>query len=179
MSTIRIPYKVSNELITSLINNNMRLTDYGPAYNGESVALDLFNTGPTVSIPPSAEKFDHEIWSGLEERVRKSIFKILIPSGLYLALPKGYVALLRERGSITKTPLVLRAGVIDPGYTGEIFVNLINTSSLFYEIPQHAKLPVQLLVLPIVNDFKYVTDSAFNDLVADSKRSSGCIGSSD
>ena len=44
---------------------------------------------------------------------------------------------------ITKTPLKVRAGVIDRGYTGEIFVNAVNVSQNEFTLQQHQKLPFQ------------------------------------
>ena len=38
-------------------------------------------------------------------RIWLSKFKSLIATGLRIIVPKGYVALAQERGSITKTPL--------------------------------------------------------------------------
>jgi dUTP pyrophosphatase len=50
------------------------------------------------------------------------------PTGLSVILPKGYWLKLAERGSTAKYGLSLRAGIVDTGYRGEIFVALTNTS---------------------------------------------------
>ena len=156
---------LKENLNKTLNENNINVNDYLPAYNGESAGLDLFNAGKTISIMPEANKIDNS--------------KTLISTGLCIAVPKGWVALLRERGSITKTPLKLRAGVIDSGYTGEIFVNLVNLGQNEFRIQQSEKLPVQLVVVKCDNEYNSVTYEEYNNLTNDVKRKSGMIGSSD
>ena len=87
---------------------------YKPAYDGESVGLDLYNAGPEVVIPGRNK------WTVFDEPA------IFIPTGIKLALPKNTVGLIKERGSVTKSGLFVRAGVIDPGYTDEVFINFVN-----------------------------------------------------
>ena len=55
--------------------------------------------------------------------------RALIPTGLHINLPAGTVGYICPRSGLAakRGITVLNApGVIDPGYTGEIFVNLIN-----------------------------------------------------
>ena len=167
-------------LINTLVANKVLLCDYKPAYDGESVGLDLYNTsGKDIVIPGMALPTPRSFSKSTLAEFKKRRVKTLIPTGLHLALPRNHVALLRERGSITKTPLVLRAGVIDPGYTGEIFVNMVNTSDVDWIIPADAKLPVQLIVVPAITDFQSVTQPEYEKLVTESTRGTGQIGSSD
>lgn len=131
-----------------------------PAYSGESAGLDLYYTGKEDII--------------LSYRNPSK----LIPTGLRIALPKGKVALLRERGSIIKTPLFLRAGVIDPGYTGEIFVNLVYYPSIGdFLIEPNQKLPVQLIVTSFDYNFVQVNEQDWQMLTTSSIRKEGKIGS--
>ena len=51
----------------------------------------------------------------------------LIPTGIASAFDKKYRLALRERGSNTKTGLIVMAGQIDSGYRGEIFAALYNS----------------------------------------------------
>ena len=145
--------------------NKILVNSYLPAYNGESAGLDLFNAGSKVTILPQA--------------VAPKNNKLLIGTGLKMRVPKGYVALIQERGSITKTPLKVRAGVIDSGYTGEIFVNLINTGSEEYTLDSNAKLPVQIVVVKCDNKFNVVNEDEFNNSTKSSQRKEGKVGSSD
>ena len=145
--------------------NNINVKDYIPAYNGESAGLDLFNAGNRVTILP--------------QTVLPKNHKLLISTGLKVQVPKGYVALVQERGSITKTPLKVRAGVIDSGYTGEVFVNLINTGSEEYTLDSNIKLPVQIVVVKCDNEFEVVSEEEYLNLSRDSSRKEGKVGSSD
>lgn len=145
--------------------NNVDVKDYTPAYNGESAGLDLFNSGDCVTILPQS--------------VVPKNNKLLIGTGLKMQVPKGYVALIQERGSITKTPLKVRAGVIDSGYTGEVFVNLINTGSEEYTLDSNVKLPVQVVVVKCDNDFTVVDENKYLNITESSMRKSGKVGSSD
>jgi len=152
-------------LRNSLKVNNIDVKDYVPAYNGESAGLDLFNSDDRVTILPQSVVHKNN--------------KLLIGTGLKLQVPRGYVALIQERGSITKTPLKVRAGVIDSGYTGEVFVNLINTGSEEYTLDSNIKLPVQVIVVKCDNEFVVVSEDEYVDITLSSKRKSGKVGSSD
>lgn len=50
----------------------------------------------------------------------------LIPTGIASAFPEGYRIKLSERGSNTKSHLIVQSGCIDSGYRGEWFVALYN-----------------------------------------------------
>jgi dUTP pyrophosphatase len=58
--------------------------------------------------------------------------RVLVPTGVSLALPHGYVALIHPRsGLATKHGLTIvnAPGTVDAGYRGEIAVTLLNTDS--------------------------------------------------
>lgn len=153
---------LSNDLILTLEKNNIKPSDYKPAYNGESVGLDLYNAS-TEAIKAGG----------------------LIPTGLRICLPNNYGGFLFERGAVTKTPYKLRAGVIDPGYTGEIFVNLVDVmggSTIWETIPPQSKLPVQLVIMPVVtHQLHFVEKEIYDDICSSLKlsRKENKIGSSD
>ena len=139
---------------------------YEPAYNGEACGLDLYYTGETTLLCPyNMDK--------------------LLPTGLKVIIPNGYVGIIKERGSITKYPMTLRAGVIDVGYHDEIFVNLIcheqanNYGTSRVQLSEGSKLPVQLVVIPCLNKYTEVDDETFKKLSEESKRKNGKVGSSD
>jgi len=61
----------------------------------------------------------------------------LVPTGLYIALPKGYEAQMRPRSGLalkSGITLVNTPGTIDADYRGEIGIILINHSSEPFEI---------------------------------------------
>lgn len=162
-----------DEKLREILNeNNIDIKDYIPAYNGESAGLDLYNSGKTKHVSPLSKRY---IVLGKNNESAS----LQIPTGLRINVPKGYVALIKERGSISKTPLKIRAGVIDSGYTGEIFVNCINVGQDVYTIYEKAKLPFQIIVVKCDNNFNIISNKEYSDLVSEAKRKSGKIGSSD
>jgi dUTPase len=153
-------------------NNDISTKEYIPAYNGESSGIDLYNAGNTVSIRPLANSY---ILLGNNNETSS----LQIPTGVKISVPKGYVALIKERGSISKTTLKVRAGVIDPGYTGEVFINCVNVGRQVYTIYKGSKLPFQIVVVKCDNEFNIISNEEFNKLAKQSSRKSGKIGSSD
>lgn len=161
------PIFISSNLEYTLAQNGISPQDYLPAYGGESAALDLYCTS------------EHPI------TIRHGM-SALIPTGLHISLPVNRVALLQERGSISKTFLRLRAGVIDAGYTGEIFCSCFNytnspTNPYYGEtiIEPNQKLPFQLLVVPVFNEFKPLSLNEWTEVQSKSARGTGALGSSD
>ena len=72
-----------------------------------------------------------------------------IGTGLRVAIPEGWVGLIKERsGLATKHNISIGAGVIDSGYTGECKVCFINHGDSDYKVKEGAKI-AQMLVLPI------------------------------
>lgn len=151
----------NEKLSKTLESNNVK--DYVPAYEGESAGLDLYNSGEDTTIMPSLTNMKGA----------------MISTGLHVFTPKGYVTLIKERGSVTKTPLKYRAGVVDEGYTGEIFVNLVNISNEEYTIKKGQKLPVQIVVVKCDNQYSEIDKEEYLNLSQLSQRKCGKVGSSD
>lgn len=164
-----VKISINDDLKNILNVCNVDVKDYVPAYNGESAGLDLYNTGKSIYIMSAGSQYIS----------RSPDLKILIPTGIRVAIPKGYVGLVQERGSITKTPLKVRAGVIDSGYTGEVFVNCINVTRNEFTISKGSKLPFQLVVVKCDNEFEVVSEEEYLSLSRDSSRKDGKVGSSD
>jgi len=141
--------------------------DYGTAYGGESAGLDLYNMGPEIIFQ------SNHVWTALGSS------PMMIPTGVFVALPENSVAFIKERSSIVKTSLMSRAGVIDPGYTGEIFVNLVNLGMQKISIPTGSKLPVQLVAFNCLNKYQVVGYDEYLSITQKSKRDQGSLGSSD
>lgn len=166
---------ISPELQAVLDAQNV--TQYGPAYGGESVGLDLYYVGKERlewSGPPLSGP-GHAIHAYLDTNPTMQVR--LIETGLKIKLSPNMVGLILERGSVSKTNLVKRAGVIDPGYTGTVFVNLASLGGS-YVIHPGDKLPVQLVVVPCDNQFVPVTPSEWATIISTSKRKEGKVGSS-
>lgn len=77
--------------------------------------------------------------------------RIAIPTGLYLALPRGYEAQVRGRSGLAAKHgigLVNAPGTIDSDYRGEIRVLLINWGRDSYRIERGDRI-AQLVVAPV------------------------------
>jgi deoxyuridine 5'-triphosphate nucleotidohydrolase len=157
-----IKINCSTKLCKVLEENN--IDSYGPSYNGESAGLDLYNCGSDVIIKSIHDNENQ---------------KTLISTGIRMLVPKGYVALVQERGSITKSSLKVRAGVIDSGYTGEVFVNLVNLSKEDKIIYEGEKLPVQIVTVKCDNHYECISEEEYINVSSDARRKEGKIGSSD
>ena len=147
-----------NDNLKDVLDDN-DVEEYVPAYGGESAGLDLYNAGSDITIMPSSSN-------------KKGG---MISTGLHVFTPRGYVTLFKERGSITKTPLKYRAGVVDEGYTGEIFVNLHNVGTTAQFIEPGQKIAQGVFVRiekPIL--WEIGEDSIYG---TETSRGSGALGS--
>jgi len=181
----KIYIKINDQLKKVLTDRGLNPDEYGPAYGGESAGLDLYYAGENEILIDNTKEYEMTV--GKKD-------KVLIPTGVHVALPKTMVAVIMERGSIIKTDLIRRAGIIDAGYTGEIFVNLVDIgtplqmgregtktyidSSKTKVIPG-TKLPVQLVVIPVNNNYKQVSDEEYENITSNAARKEGSVGSSD
>jgi dUTP pyrophosphatase len=76
--------------------------------------------------------------------------RILVPTGLYIELPKNYEAQIRPRSGLAyKNGITVlnSPGTIDADYRGEIKVLLINLSQIPFEICDGERI-AQLIVAP-------------------------------
>lgn len=116
----------------------------------------------------------------------------LIPTGLCSIIPKGYRIALGERGSNTKSTLMLMAGKIDGNYRGEWFVALYNGNDVPIYITKHIEQVVKLdtgIFVPYskaicqaaiekIPDVK-VEECSIEEVMNDkTDRGDGCLGSS-
>lgn len=90
------------------------------------------------AIIPSKREEDgwYDIYACFEEErmvIQPHTVK-LIPSGIASAFNKKWRMAIGERGSNTKSTLMIMAGKIDSGYRGEIFVALYNGNDIPVEI---------------------------------------------
>lgn len=105
-----------------------RVQEIQPTLNVQLKMLDDALEAPSYAHPGDAgadlrTRIDFRIGPG--ERV-------LVPTGVAIALPAGYVALIHPRsGLATKHGLTIvnAPGTVDAGYRGEIAVTLLNTDA--------------------------------------------------
>ena len=69
----------------------------------------------------------------------------LIPTDIKLEIPKGYWVAVEARSSTSKQSLIVPKGVIDEGYRGEIFAQIINVGNKPVTI-HHGDRLVQLIL---------------------------------
>ncbi len=93
--------------------------------------LQFMKMNESVIIPSkNSEDLGYDIYANFQHdhlKIKKGE-SISIPTGLKTSFPDTFGMLLRERGSTGTKGMSIRAGVIDSGYRGEIFVCLNNTS---------------------------------------------------
>ncbi len=78
--------------------------------------------------------------------------RTLIPTGLSMALPKGYEAQVRPRSGLAAkhgVTLLNTPGTIDSDYRGEIKVILINHGSVPFEITRGTRI-AQMVIAPVL-----------------------------
>lgn len=59
---------------------------------------------------------------------------VLVPTGLAVAIPPGYVGLVRDRSSVALAGLHTVAGVIDSDYRGEVMIAVHNAGAAQFTI---------------------------------------------
>lgn len=69
----------------------------------------------------------------------------LIPTGIRLEIPEGYWASIEARSSTSKRSLIVPKGVIDEGYRGELFAQIINVGTEAVHI-NHGDRLIQLIM---------------------------------
>jgi len=115
----------------------------------------------------------------------------LIPTGIATAFNSNYVLVIKERSSSGSKGLAVRAGIIDSGYRGEIFIAINNTTTKPITVTKnpekhtdsatiiwpYQKAIAQGLLLPVPKT--KVTELSLKELQKiDSKRGDGALGAS-
>ena len=118
--------------------------------------------------------------SGYDLRASESITifqgeQVLVPTGLTLEIPLGYVGMIKDRSSLALRGLFVHAGVIDPSYRGQIQVLLQNQSKANYQVEPGQKI-AQLLILKSESLFPPIEVQGIEDM-APSLRGMGAFGS--
>lgn len=97
------------------------------------VEVLLTTTDPSVPVPSYAHPGD--AGADLTTRVAVTLApgeRATVPTGVCIALPAGYVALVHPRSGLAAkrgVTIVNAPGTVDAGYRGEISVTLLNTDS--------------------------------------------------
>ncbi len=96
-----------------------------------------------------------------------------VRTGIAIAIPRGFVGLIKDRSSRALKGLHVLAGVIDPGYRDELKVVIINLSNEEITIKEGERF-AQLLILPVA----YLDPYEVQELPRGDTRSGG-FGSTD
>ena len=104
---------------------------------GGSAGLDFYSPADYI-IPPHGQ--------------------LLVPTQIKLQIPLGYYGRLASKSGLAILhQLHVGAGVIDPDYTGEVMVLLINTASCVYNIAKGApiaQLILEKISIPLLKEVK-------------------------
>lgn len=97
----------------------------------------------------------------------------LIPTGIHVELPYGYWASIEARSSTSKMSLIVPKGVIDEGYRGELFAQILNVGTEPVTI-HHGDMLVQMIIHKnYARDFEVVEV----DKLSESERGADGFGS--
>lgn len=108
----------------------------------------------------------------LQEVVLRPGERTIVPTGIAMAVPQGYVALVWDKsGRAVKNGITTMAGVIDAGYRGEVGIVIYNASVEAVTIGKHEKV-AQILIQPVVSAELEEVDS-----LDDTDRGEGGFGS--
>ena len=86
-----------------------------------------------------------------------------IPTGIAVELPKGFGALVEDRSGLAARGVTTLAGVIDPGYRGEIRVIMTNLSSAAVTLSKGDRIAQLRLVHLVQAHFEEVAELSPTD----------------
>lgn len=100
--------------------------------------------------------------------------RYLAPTDIKIEIPEGYWASIEARSSTSKKSLIVPKGVIDEGYRGELFAQIINVGKEPVEI-RHGDRLIQIIMHErVIKDFT-ITEV---DELTESERGESGFGSS-
>ena len=92
-------------------------------------------------------------------------------TGVHVAIPAGYVGMIKSKSGLNVRYNLVSEGVIDSGYTGSIVVKLYNHGNAAVHIEKGQKIS-QLVLLPIITPDLELVDS-----LEETERGTGGFGS--
>jgi len=97
-------------------------------------------------------RYEHDIGLDLRSREEKVIepgHKVLVPTGIKIAIPQNHVGLIWDRsGLAAKHAITNLGGVLDPGYRGEVIVIMANLGKEPFTVEKGMRV-AQLLIQPV------------------------------
>jgi dUTP pyrophosphatase len=95
----------------------------------------------------------------------------MVDTGVHIAIPSGYVGMIKSKSGLNCNRGLVAEGVIDSGYTGSIVVKLVNLSQYETHFKRGDKI-AQLVIMPISTEGLEVVNQ-----LEDTKRGSNGFGS--
>ena len=139
------------------------------------IEIELMSNSADVPSKKHESDIGYDI-SSAENIVIISNEVTLVNTGIAISLPTHCAGFVLPRSGLStkhKITLINSPGLIDPGYTGELLVPLINHSTEEYEIKIGDRIAQLVLINTNQVEFKIV------DKMPDTERNSGGFGSTD
>ena len=143
----------------------------------KNIEIEIQLISPNGKVP--SQKYASDIGydiSSSNDVTLKSNEVTLVNTGIAISLPQQCAGFVLPRSGLStkhKITLITSPGLIDPGYTGELLVPLMNHGNKDYEIKAGDRIAQLVLVNTHDVDFKVV------DSLPETDRSSGGFGSTD
>ena len=132
------------------------------------VELQFVKMSPEAVVPTRATKYSIGLY--LYSPANYLIHpkkQVLIPTQIKLGIPPGYCGRIASKSCLAiQDQIHVGAGVIDPDYTGEIKVLLINNSKHYYQVKKGepiAQLILEKASMPILKQVRELPTTGRND----------------
>ena len=112
----------------------------------DDAGYDLFSPVDKC-VPGTYFSFDREMRMG----------NVTIDTGVHIAIPKGYVGMIKSKSGLNVKYGLTAEGVIDSGYTGAVCVKLYNHTSNAHCFAKGDKI-AQLVIMPISDEALELVD---------------------
>lgn len=123
------------------------------ALSADPLPVQVRRLDPDLPLPSYARPGDAglDLYAASPARLEPG-GRALIPTGLAVAIPQGYVGLVHPRSGLAARhglTVVNAPGTVDAGYRGEILVNLLNTDAAeSFQIHRGDRI-AQLIIQPV------------------------------
>tara|TARA_R110001592_G_scaffold6534_2_gene35086 strand:- start:2210 stop:2668 length:459 start_codon:yes stop_codon:yes gene_type:complete len=119
-----------------------------------AVPVQRLPHGAALSLPTyaTADAAGLDLLAALDQSIMlKSLARALVPTGIAIALPRGYEAQVRPRSGLAAkhgVTVLNSPGTIDADYRGEIKVILVNLGAESFEIEPGMRI-AQMVIAPV------------------------------
>jgi dUTP pyrophosphatase len=113
--------------------------------------VSIMRTDKSLPLPKYVREGDAglDIYSSIDCTIKPGE-RVIIPSGIKIAVPEGHVGLVWDRGGMgIKNVIKTLGGVLDSNFRGELQIGLVNLSQQEHLIQKGDRI-AQLLIQPVV-----------------------------